>query len=149
MDQMKKTLYDRLGGIFPISAVVDDFSDHVLTNPIAGKDSPNPQLRQWSNEQLDRLPGLKWMRTLWVADASGGPYTFVATKPGHDQMALENAHREMQITPEQFDAVAGELAASLDRFHVPEQEKNEVLAAFAAHKEEVTEGSRVAGGMRK
>lgn len=146
MAEMEGTLYDRLGGIFAIADVVDDFSEHVLTNPIAGKDSPNPQLRQWSNDQLDRLPGLKWMRTLWVADVSGGPYEFIATRPGHDPLALENAHRNLRITPDEFDAVAGELANTLDRLHVPEREKNEVLSAFAAHKNEVTEGSRVAAG---
>jgi hemoglobin len=48
----------------------------------------------------------------------------------------------LRIAPEEFDAVAGELAKSLDHFGVPEQEKGEVLAAFAAHKGEVTEGSR-------
>ena len=45
------------------------------------------------------------------------------------------------IAPEEFDAVAHELARSLDFFKVPAREKDEVLAAFAAHKGEVTEGS--------
>ena len=45
------------------------------------------------------------------------------------------------ISSEEFDAVAGELATSLDAFNVPAREKDEVLAAFAAHKGEVTEGS--------
>jgi hemoglobin len=50
----------------------------------------------------------------------------------------------LQITPEQFDEVAAELGRSLDAFNVPQREKDEVLAAFAAHKGEVTEGSLAA-----
>jgi hemoglobin len=47
----------------------------------------------------------------------------------------------LQITPEEFDEVAAELGRSLDHFGVPSREKDEVLAAFAAHEGEVTEGS--------
>lgn len=83
-----QTLYDRLGGVFAIAAVVDYFSDKILEDPIAGKNSPNPALRDWSNNQLDRLPGLKFMRTLWVCAAAGGPQKYVATKPGETQMGL-------------------------------------------------------------
>ena len=82
------------------------------------------------------------MRTLWVCQVAGGPFEYVGTKPGHDQLGLEEAHRELQIASDEFDAVAGELARTLDAFHVPELEKGQVLAAFAAHKGEVTEGSR-------
>jgi hemoglobin len=53
---------------------------------------------------------------------------------------LEEAHRELKISPAQFDEVAAELGRTLDSFNVPEHEKEEVLAAFAAHKGEVTEG---------
>ena len=67
------TLYDRLGGAFAIAAVVDHFSDAVVRNAIAGQESENPQLREWSTNELGRLPGLKFMRTLWVCDISGGP----------------------------------------------------------------------------
>jgi hemoglobin len=137
---MEQSLYDRLGGVFPIAAVVDHFSDAVLENPKVGKDSPNPALREWSRNQPERLPGLKWMRTLWVCAAAGGPQQYVATKPGADPMGLENAHMNLHISPEEFDAVAAELANSLDHFGVPDREKNEVLDAFAAHKNEVTAG---------
>ena len=65
----------------------------------------------------------------------------MGTRPGRDQVSLEAAHRELGITSEEFDAVAGDLARSLDFFGVPAQEKEEVLTAFAAHKAEVTEGS--------
>src|SRR5215212_3181378 len=114
-----KSLYERLGGIFAIAAVVDHFSDNVVKNPIAGQDSKNPQLREWHTKNLERLPGLKWMRTLWVAQVSGGPYQFKATKPGKTQLGLEEAHRNLKISSEEFDAVAEELAKSLDFAKVP------------------------------
>src|SRR5262249_36412748 len=133
------SLYERLGGAFAIAAVIDHFSEAVVRNPIAGQTSENPQLREWSTNDLDRLPGLKFMRTLWVCDVAGGPQQYAATKPGGTPLGLEEAHRELKISPAEFDEVAAELARSLDFFKVPEREKQEVLAAFAAHKGEVNE----------
>ena len=140
----EQSLYERLGGVFSIAAVIDHFSDEVVKNQVAGQGSDNPDLREWHTQKLARLPGLKFMRTLWVCDISGGPYTFAATKPGATVLGLEEAHRELHITPDEFDAVAAELSRSLDFFKVPQKEKDEVLAAFAAHKGEVTEGSLAA-----
>ena len=139
-----QSLYERLGGVFAIAAVVDHFSDAVVRSAIAGQGSDNPALREWHTQKLARLPGLKFMRTLWVCAVAGGPFEYVGTKPGHDAVALEEAHRALGITSEEFDAVAGELSRSLDVFGVPAREKAEVLAAFAAHKNEVTEGSLAA-----
>jgi hemoglobin len=137
----EQSLYERLGGVFAIAAVVDHFSDAVVKNQVSGQGSDNPSLREWHTQKLARLPGLKFMRTLWVCDVAGGPYKFSATKPGATVLGLEEAHRELHITPDEFDAVAAELGRSLDFFKVPEREKGEVLAAFAAHKAEVTQGS--------
>jgi hemoglobin len=50
--------------------------------------------------------------------------------------------RELNISPAEFDEVAAELSRTLDAFKVPQGEKEEVLGAFAAHKGEVTEGTR-------
>ena len=137
----EKSLYERLGGVFAIAAVVDHFSDAVVRNPIVGQESANPQLREWHTQQLGRLPGLKFMRTLWVCNVAGGPFTYVGTVPGSTPIGLEEAHRGFQITSAEFDEVAAELSRSLDAIGVPAVEKEEVLAAFAAHKGEVTEGS--------
>ena len=139
-----QSLYERLGGVFAIAAVVDHFSDAVVKNAVAGQGSDNPELREWHTAQLARLPGLKFMRTLWVCTVAGGPFDYVGTKPGHDALSLEEAHRQLAISSDEFDAVAGELARSLDHFGVPAREKDEVLAAFAAHKGEVIEGSLAA-----
>ena len=39
------TLYERLGGIFAIAAVVDNFSDRLLRNPKIV--DANPELHKW------------------------------------------------------------------------------------------------------
>jgi hypothetical protein len=39
------TLYERLGGIFAIAAVVDNFSDRLLRNPKIV--DANPELHEW------------------------------------------------------------------------------------------------------
>ena len=136
----ESSLYDRLGGAFAIAAVVDHFSDAIVHNPIVGQESENPALREWHTNNLGRLPGLKFMRTLWVCDIAGGPQQYAATKPGSTALGLEEAHRELRISPAEFDEVAAELARTLDVFKVPEREQGEVLGAFAAHKDEVTRG---------
>jgi hemoglobin len=142
----QKSLYDRLGGAFAIAAVVDRFSDAIIDDRVAGQGSSNPALREWHTKELARLPGLKFMRTLWLCNVAGGPQGYVGTRPGHDRLSLEEAHRNLHIAPDEFDAVAGILAKTLDEFQVPAAEKDEVLAAFAAHKGEVTEGSRQPAG---
>jgi hemoglobin len=136
----ESSLYERLGGVFAIAAVIDKFSDAVVQNPIVGQRSENPALREWHTNNLGRLPGLKFMRTLWVCTVAGGPFEFSATRPGSTALGLEEAHRNLRISPAEFDEVAAELARTLDSFNVPDREKDEVLGAFAAHKNEVTEG---------
>jgi hemoglobin len=134
------SLYERLGGAFAIAAVVDHFSNQLVFNPIVGQSSENPALRKWHTDHLERLPGLKFMRTLWVCNVAGGPFEYTATKPGSTPIGLEVAHRDLKISPAEFDEVAAELERSLVLFQVPRREADEVLAAFAAHKGEVTSG---------
>jgi hemoglobin len=128
------TLYERLGGIFAIAAVVDDFSDRVVTNPRIV--NANPDLHEWHTVTYQtRMPGLKWGRTLWLAMQAGGPFLYTGK-------GMRDAHFDLKISPEVFDEVAAELANALDHFSVPEREKQEVLAAFGAEKGEVTAGSQ-------
>jgi hemoglobin len=141
------SLYDRLGGIYGIAAVVNHFSDNVLRNKKVGRQSQNPRLREWSRKQsAARLAGLKWLRTLWVAEKTGGPYKFVSSsseRKGMCPLSLENAHKQLKISSDEFDEVARELKKSLDHFHVPQSEQEAVLGAFAAHKVDITQASGV------
>ncbi len=77
----EKSLYERLGGVFAIAALVNYFSDEVVKDPVADQKSRNPDLREWHTQQLGRLPGLKFMQTPWVCAATGGPFTYVGTRP--------------------------------------------------------------------
>ena len=134
----EKTLYERLGGAYAIAAVVDRFSDQLLENPKIV--NANPQLKEWHTEKYkERLPGLKFNRTLWVCAVSGGPYEYTAE-------SLHDSHFELQIPPEVFDEVSAELGRALDYFKVPKREKEETLAAFAAQKSDVTAGSMATVG---
>ena len=134
----EKSLYERLGGVYAIAAVVDRFSDQLLENPKIV--NANSQLKEWHTEKFkERLPGLKFNRTLWVCAVSGGPYHYTAK-------SLHDAHLELHIPPEVFDEVAAELGRALDHFKVPRREKEETLAAFAAQKSEVTAGSMATAG---
>ena len=134
----EKSLYERLGGVYAIAAVVDRFSDQLLENPKIV--NANSQLKEWHTEKFrERLPGLKFNRTLWVCAVSGGPYHYTAK-------SLHDAHLELHIPPEVFDEVAAELGRALDHFKVPRREKEETLAAFAAQKSEGTAGSMATAG---
>jgi len=66
------TLYEPLGGIYAIAAVVDHFSDQLLKNPKVVE--ANPELKEWHTVTFaGRLQGLKFLRTLWLASMAGGP----------------------------------------------------------------------------
>jgi len=121
----EQSLYERLGGVNAIAMVVDRFSDEIVKNP---KLNLNPRLKEWNGS--DQWPGLKFMRTLWLCQAAGGPFQYTGKELGE-------AHKDLHITPEEFDEVGAEIASALDHFGVPEREKQEVLAAIVARKTEV------------
>jgi hemoglobin len=130
----ESSLYERLGGVYAIAAVVDHFSDQLVEKQTIKE---NPRINDWNtNKAGSRLAGLKFLRTLWVCAVAGGPFQYTGK-------SLEDAHSQFQLKPEEFDAVAAVLADTLDHFNVPSREKNEVLGAFAAHKPEVTAGASV------
>lgn len=85
-----------------------------------------------AHERTQQVAGPQFMRTLWVCEVTGGPFKFSPTKPGKTHLGLEEAHRDLKISPEEFDEVAAELGRSLDFAKVPAPEKKEVFAAFAA-----------------
>jgi hemoglobin len=126
----EKSLYDRLGGANAIAMVVDRFSDEVVKNP---KLNVNPALKQWN--KTGQLPGLKFMRTLWICHATGGPFDYT----GKD---MREAHKDLHLTSAEFDEVGAEIGRALDFYKVPAREKNEVLAAIVARKAEVVSPSR-------
>ena len=130
----EQSLYERLGGVYAIAAVVDHFSDELLTNPKVV--DANPELKEWHTVKYrERLPGLKFLRTLWMCAVAGGPFEY-SGQPLHD------AHFKLHIPPEVFDEVSAELGRTLDHFKVPPPEKQEALAAFNGQKGEVSAAAK-------
>jgi hemoglobin len=124
----KPSLYDRLGGYFGIAAVVNRFSDEIITNPILNQ---NPALRAWNETEAEaRLPGLKFGRTLWIAAAAGGPFKYTG-------LPLTEAHAEFNLTAEEFAEVGAEIVRALNFFGVPEREQQELVEAYQASMSDV------------
>jgi hemoglobin len=116
-----KSLYDRLGGKPAVEAVVDEFlariaADERVNASFAGANLP--KLRQ-------RLVEL-------VCVGTGGPCTY----SGRD---MKTAHAGMGVTNAQWDALAGHFVGALDKFKVPEKEKNELLAIVVPMKKDIVE----------
>jgi hemoglobin len=126
------SLYERLGGIFAIAAVVNRFSDEIITNP---KLNINPALKAWNeDESATRLPGLKWLRTLWVGALTGGPFTYTG-------LPLHQAHTRFSLTSDEFDEVGAEIVRALDFYGVPEREKKQLVDAYMLSKPDVVTAS--------
>lgn len=115
----QKSLYDRLGGQPAITAVVDDFVGNV-----AGDARINGFFARTD------VPRLKRQLADQVCQASGGPCTY----GGRDMMS---AHKGMNITDAQFNALVEDLVKTLDKFKVPEKEKGELLAALGGLKPQI------------
>ena len=128
----EQSLYDRVGGIFAIAAVVNRFSDAIITNP---KLNVNPALKAWNEtEAATRLPGLKVMRTVWIAALTGGPFTYTG-------LPLSEAHTRFRLTSEEFDEVGAEIVRALDYYKVPEREKKQLVDAYMLSKPDVVAAS--------
>ena len=93
----------------------------------------NPALKEWNG--TGQLSGLKFMRTLWICQETGGPFRYTGKGMGE-------AHEDLHSTSEEFDEVGAEIARALDHFGVPDREKQEVLAAIVARKTEGVDPSR-------
>lgn len=138
----EKSLYERLGGIYSIAAVVEHFAKALAKDPIAGEQSENEFIKDWYANRRWREPGFIVLTTLWVSEKAGGPYQYIISKDPHGHtLDLEPTHYDMKLTSEEFDAAGQVLADTLDHFEVPEKEKNEVLNAFIAHKPQVISGT--------
>ena len=128
----ERSLYERLGGVDAIAAVVDRFSDAIITNP---KLNVNPALKAWNETEAPlRLPGLKVMRTLWIAAVAGGPFDYTG-------VPLGDAHQDFHLTSEEFTEVGAEIVRALDSFQVPEREKQELVDAYMLFMPEVASSS--------
>lgn len=119
------TLYSRLGGVYPISAIVDDFVDHLLTNPkITANENIVAAIKK------NNKPGLKYLITEMLCEASGGPQKYSGKK-------MNEAHQGLNISETEWQATIVELIKSLNKFSVPEKERNELLKIVSSTKSDI------------
>lgn len=116
----KKSLYERLGGEAAITAVVDDFVNRAAGDPAVNFTRVGSGGKTW-DATPENVATLKKHLTQFLCSVTGGPQAY----EGKD---IGATHAGMKITDAEFNAIAGDLIASLDKFNVPETEKNELMA---------------------
>jgi hemoglobin len=115
----------RLGGIYNIATVVDDFIDRIMVDD---RLNANPRV----DEAHHRVspPGFKYLVTEQVGEAAGGPQRYTGR-------SMEDSHRELLITGDEWEAFIDDLNQSLDKFEAPQQERSELLAIIASTKDAI------------
>lgn len=121
----EKSLYERLGGVYAIATVVDDFIERLLVNDVLNS---NPRIR----EARDRVPkaGLKFQVTALVCQATGGPQVYTGR-------SMKESHQHLNITEREWQALGNEFKKSLDKFRVPDREQKELFAIVESTKKDI------------
>src|SRR6187200_1261221 len=101
-----ESLYDRLGGVYPIATVVDDFVDRVMSDPIL---NANPKVYEAHHKVSPA--GFKYLVTEMVCWASGGPQKYTGR-------SMHDSHRHLNITPQEWVAFVDDFQQTLDKFKV-------------------------------
>lgn len=120
-----KSLYDRLGGVYSIATVVDDFIERLLVN---NELNANPKIK----EARDRVPkaGLKFHVTALVCQLSGGPQVYTGRN-------MKDSHAFLNIGEKEWNAMVADFVACLNHFKVPEKEQGELLALVGPTKTDI------------
>jgi len=121
----EKSLYERLGGVYAVASVVDDFIERLLVNDVL---NANPAIK----EARDRVPkaGLKHRVTELVCQVTGGPETY------HGR-SMKESHAHLNITEKEWQAMVTDFKKTLDHFKVPEKEQNELFAIVESTKPDI------------
>jgi hemoglobin len=115
------SLYERLGGLGAITAVVDSF-----VTRCAGDDRINGKFGRTD------VPRLKKMLVDQVCEATGGPCTYTGR-------GMRETHDGMGVTAGEFDALVEDLVATLDEFDVPKAEQDELLGLLGPMRSDIVE----------
>jgi hemoglobin len=123
--QEKSALYDRLGGIYNIATVVDDFIDRIMVDP---RLNANPRV----DEAHHHVPpaGFKYLVSEMVGWASGG-------QQHYSGRSMLDSHRDLMITSEEWQAFMDDLQQTLDKFNVPQAEQAELVAIVESTREDI------------
>ncbi|MFQ5674926.1 MAG: group 1 truncated hemoglobin [bacterium] len=119
-----KPLYERLGGYDAIAAVVDDFIQRLATDAKLS--------RFFVGHSTDSLKKIRQLIVDQLCAATGGPCIYI----GRD---MKTAHAGLGISEEEWNASVIHLVATLDKFKVPQKEKDEVVGAIAGFKGDIVE----------
>jgi hemoglobin len=124
-----KSLYDRLGGLYPIAALVDDFIDRVFVNATL---NANPNIYKARKEE--RKAGLKTQVSTLVCSVTGGPCKYIG-------LDMKAAHKDFHITEKERQALMNDFRASLAKFKVPPAEQKELIAIVESTKKDMVTAS--------
>lgn len=124
MSSDKKTLYERLGGYDPITAVANDLLSRLQADPQLG--------RFWAHRGEDGVKREKQLLIDFLCASAGGPMYY----RGRDMVLT---HRGMRIGESDWKVFLGHAAATLAKFQVPKAEQQEVVALVQSLKKEVVE----------
>jgi len=119
------SLYDRLGGLAPISVVVSDFLDELVPDPLLNQ---NPAID--AARQAVPKPYLKYQVTAMVCQATGGPCQY------HGR-TMKDAHAHLNISEREWTRMDVIFRDLLARHQVPEQEANELIAIIDSTKADI------------
>lgn len=123
----KTTLYARLGGIVPISLVVDEFINMLATDMTIGA---NPNVMKSLTSGKVTGAGLKYLVTEQLGQASGGPWKYSGK-------TMADSHKGLMITEKEWESGAKILKMVLDKFKVPAKEQGEIFAAISGTKGDI------------
>ena len=120
-----KSLYERLGGVYSIASVVDDFIDRIMVDP---RLNSNPLV----DEAHHRVSpaGFKYLVTEMSCWATGGPQQYSGR-------SMHESHAHLKITGEEWVAFMEDLDLTFDKFQVPAPERDEFIAIIASTKPDI------------
>jgi hemoglobin len=121
----QKSLYDRLGGVYAIAAVIDDFINRIMDNP---RLNANPKVDE-AHHRVSRA-GFKYLVTEMVCWATGGPQQYTGR-------SMRDSHVHLDITAEEWQVFLADLQACLDHFAVPKAEQGELFALVESTKSDI------------
>ena len=119
------SLYERLGGVYAIAAVVDDFIDRIMDDP---RLNANPLVDE-AHHRVSKA-GFKYLVTEQVCWAAGGPQKYTGRN-------MRDSHEHLKITAGEWEAFLDDLRQTLAKFKVPAQEQSELFAIVASTKGDI------------
>ena len=128
----RPSLYDRLGGVYAIAVVVDDFIDRIMDDP---RLNANPKVDE-AHHRVSRA-GFKYLVTEMVCWAAGGPQRYSGR-------SMADSHTHLGITEGEWQVFLVDLRASLDKFAVPRAEREELFAIVESTKADIVRPGSVA-----